>query len=69
MAAPAGIALPRKLQDKYKWDLRAWRRQEEKEKGNGKAGSFQEGFELLDLDGGAGWELLCSLMAYNPRDR
>ena len=28
-----------------------------------------EGFEMLDLDDGAGWELLCSLMAYKPSER
>lgn len=28
-----------------------------------------EGFELLDMDGGAGWSLLCDLMEYKPKDR
>ncbi len=28
-----------------------------------------EGLEVLDLDDGAGWELLCSLMAYKPSER
>jgi serine/threonine protein kinase len=28
-----------------------------------------EGFELLDLDQGAGWDLLTKLMAYRPSDR
>uniref|UniRef100_A0A7S3VTM9 Protein kinase domain-containing protein n=1 Tax=Dunaliella tertiolecta TaxID=3047 RepID=A0A7S3VTM9_DUNTE len=50
------------------WDLRAWRRQEEARKGGMKP-EVAEGFEVLDLDNGAGWELLCSLMAYKPSER
>jgi len=56
------IAFNRRL-EALNWDLRRWRLEEEGKKG------FAEGFELLDLDDGAGWELLCSLMAYKPTDR
>jgi len=31
--------------------------------------SYAAGFELLDLDGGAGWELVCGLLALQPGDR
>jgi hypothetical protein len=55
----------RRLGDKYNWDLGAWRKQE----GKRPSREIQEGLDLLDLDNGAPWDLLCSLMAYNPRDR
>lgn len=55
----------RTLQDKFKWDLRKWRSYQEG-KGNKE---FIEGFEMLSLDNNAGWELLCALMSYKPRDR
>ncbi|KAG1678257.1 hypothetical protein FOA52_013877 [Chlamydomonas sp. UWO 241] len=58
------IAFRRRLEEKYKWDLRAWRRGEEK-----KGKEFAEGLELLDLDGAAGWDLLCRLMSFKPTDR
>ncbi len=60
------IAFNRKLDTKYTFDLRAWRSQEDK-KGGSK--ELQEGFEVLDLDDGAPWELLCALMEYDPRKR
>ena len=50
------------------WDLREWRRREERRKGGPKP-EVRDGLEVLDLDEGAGWELLCSLMAYKPADR
>lgn len=43
-----------KLSKTHGWDIRKWRKEIEA-KG---AGPFSAGFELLDLDGGAGWELL-----------
>lgn len=48
------IAFRRRLEDTYKWDLADWRRGEE-----GKTKDLTVGFEMLDLDGGAGWDLLC----------
>lgn len=52
------------------YDLRAWRRAEEKRLGSKLATDpLGEGFEILDLNNGAGWELLCSLLAYKPSDR
>lgn len=39
------------------YDLRKWRAEETK-KG---ARELNEGFELLDMDGGAGWDLLCQV--------
>lgn len=59
------IAFRKKLEEKYNWDLRAWRRDEEKRSPK----DVQEAFEMLDLDDGALWDLLCALMAYNPGDR
>lgn len=63
------IAFNKKLAS-YNYDLRKWRREETKRLGsNLSKDPLNEGFELLDLNGGAGWELLCSLMAYKPNDR
>lgn len=30
---------------------------------------YAEGFAVLDADGGAGWDLLCSLMQFQPEAR
>ncbi len=60
------LLLPgRKLLGQYKWDLRAWRRQEEKKASK----EMLEGFQMLDLNDGSGWDLLCKLMSFNPSDR
>lgn len=53
-----------KLSKQYGWNLRRWRASLD-----GKPGAFREGFEILDLDNGAGWNLLCKLMEYEPSKR
>ncbi len=55
-----------------KWDLNAWRSEEQSKLRSAKpvvADSLAAGFEALDMDGGAGWDLLTRLMAYTPADR
>ncbi|XP_048134689.1 serine/threonine-protein kinase STN7, chloroplastic isoform X3 [Rhodamnia argentea] len=47
------------------YDLVAWRRSLEPRA----SPDFRRGFELLDLDGGIGWELLTSMVRYKPRKR
>jgi hypothetical protein len=64
----AGVGWCRKLHNKYRYDLRAWRREEESRRGGARP-ELAEGFSLLDEDNGAGWQLLCDLMAYKPADR
>lgn len=63
MTLPPPCASPQELN----YDLNAWRRQELKNPKPVK--DMAEGFELLDKDGGAGWDLLTKLMAYKPSDR
>lgn len=58
------IAFNRKLES-MDYDLAAWRQQME-QRGSREAA---QGFELLDLDGGAGWDLLQRLVAYDPGSR
>lgn len=60
------IAFNRKLDTKYSFDIRAWRSQEDKK---GASKELLEGFEIMDLDDGAPWELLCALMEFDPRKR
>jgi len=43
----------------FGYDLRRWRAEE----GRKARSELAEGFALLDADGGAGWELLCSVRA------
>ncbi|PNW87375.1 hypothetical protein CHLRE_02g120250v5 [Chlamydomonas reinhardtii] len=65
------IAFNKRLQE-LKWDLPAWRREEEAKLPSAKgalAESLEAGFEALDADGGAGWDLLMRLLAYKPTDR
>ncbi|GLC41994.1 Serine/threonine-protein kinase STN7, chloroplastic [Pleodorina starrii] len=67
------IAFNKRLQE-LRWDLSAWRREEEAklEAGGVKAAladSLTAGFEALDADEGAGWDLLTKLMSYTPTDR
>lgn len=57
------IAFNKKLKENYNYDLRAWRADEEKLNRRGSV----EGFELLDADGG--WDLLCSMVRFNPGER
>lgn len=47
------------------YDLVAWRKTVEPRA----APDLRKGFELLDLDGGIGWELLTSMVRYKARQR
>ncbi|OAY31263.1 serine/threonine-protein kinase STN7, chloroplastic [Manihot esculenta] len=47
------------------YDLAAWRKSVEPRAGP----ELRRGFELLDLDGGIGWELLTSMVRYKARQR
>lgn len=47
------------------YDLVAWRKSVEPRCGP----DLRRGFELLDLDGGIGWELLTSMVRYKARQR
>ncbi|KAF7827856.1 serine/threonine-protein kinase STN7, chloroplastic [Senna tora] len=47
------------------YDLVAWRKSVEPRCGS----DLRRGFELLDLDGGIGWELLTSMVRYKARQR
>ncbi|CAH9076118.1 unnamed protein product [Cuscuta epithymum] len=47
------------------YDLVSWRKTTEPRAGP----ELQRGFELLDLDGGIGWELLTSMVRYKARQR
>ncbi|PRQ40422.1 putative protein kinase Group-Pl-4 family [Rosa chinensis] len=47
------------------YDLVAWRKTAEPRASS----ELRKGFELLDLDGGIGWELLTSMVRYKPRQR
>ncbi|XP_042502658.1 serine/threonine-protein kinase STN7, chloroplastic isoform X1 [Macadamia integrifolia] len=47
------------------YDLVAWRKTVEPRA----SPELRRGFELLDLDGGKGWELLTSMVRYNARQR
>jgi serine/threonine protein kinase len=59
-------ALPcRLLAEQYGWNLAAWRKALERRGDK----AYSEGFAVLDADGGAGWELLCSLIQYDPSKR
>lgn len=57
-----------KRMEALNYDLKAWKRQEEK-KAKEKRTDMTEGFELLALDGGQGWDLLSQLLSYKPSDR
>ncbi|GIM05771.1 hypothetical protein Vretimale_10236 [Volvox reticuliferus] len=67
------IAFNKRLQE-LRWDLSSWRKEEEAKLASGAtkaalADSLAAGFEALDADGGAGWDLLTKLMSYKPSDR
>ncbi|KAK9289259.1 hypothetical protein L1049_017735 [Liquidambar formosana] len=47
------------------YDLVAWRKSVEPRANS----ELRNGFELLDLDGGIGWELLTSMVRYKARQR
>ncbi|MEW5308745.1 MAG: hypothetical protein WDW38_000680 [Sanguina aurantia] len=50
----------------FNYDLRAWRANEQRK---GVAKDDVEGFEVMDLERGAGWDLACNLLAFKPQDR
>lgn len=54
----------RKLET-LKWDMVAWRAQQQRRPNR----DTQEGFDLLGLTDGGGWDLLVSLMQYQPSQR
>ena len=58
------VAFNRKLEG-LKWDMNAWRSAQQRRTNR----DSQEAFELLDLNGGSGWDLLTSLMQYQPNKR
>jgi hypothetical protein len=53
------------LAEQYGWNLNAWRKALERRGDK----AYAEGFAVLDADGGAGWDLLCSLIQYDPSRR
>jgi serine/threonine protein kinase len=56
---------PRRRLEAVDWDLSAWRAGEEARGSR----EHQEGFEVLDMDNGEGWKLLCAMMQYEPLKR
>ncbi|KAK9909952.1 hypothetical protein WJX75_009980 [Coccomyxa subellipsoidea] len=58
------IAFRRKL-EQCNYDMQAWRAQQERRNSR----EYAEGFAMLDLDDGAPWDLVCSLMQAAPRKR
>ncbi|KAI8474239.1 MAG: kinase-like domain-containing protein [Monoraphidium minutum] len=63
------IAFNKRLKD-CNWDLARWRKEEGLSKRNDRwPKELEEGFEVLDADGGLGWDLACKLVAYKPSDR
>jgi len=59
------IAFRRTLES-MEYDLKAWRRKQE---GKGLSKDLQAGFDILDMDNGAGWNLVCELMEKKPQKR
>eukprot|EP00240_Pyramimonas_obovata_P000541 CAMPEP_0118921504 /NCGR_PEP_ID=MMETSP1169-20130426/754_1 /TAXON_ID=36882 /ORGANISM="Pyramimonas obovata, Strain CCMP722" /LENGTH=538 /DNA_ID=CAMNT_0006862233 /DNA_START=234 /DNA_END=1850 /DNA_ORIENTATION=- len=57
----------RKVLEDCDFDLRAWRARVTA--GSKTPKGLQEGFELLDESGGAGWELACGLLEKKPSNR
>lgn len=62
------VAFNKSMSEKHGWDLRSWRRSHEN-KGGATRPEWAEGFATLDADGGGGWDLVCQLVQYRPRDR
>ncbi|WIA41568.1 hypothetical protein OEZ86_008933 [Tetradesmus obliquus] len=62
------IAFNRRLQE-LGWDLPAWKREVVRKHPRGLPKDLEEGFEVLEAEGGAGWDLACQLVSYNPSDR
>jgi serine/threonine protein kinase len=59
------IAFNETLKENYKYDLQAWRDDEEK---RGRP-DFDDGFKLLDAGNGAGWDLLKRMLQEQPGAR
>ncbi|EFN52381.1 hypothetical protein CHLNCDRAFT_26777 [Chlorella variabilis] len=59
------INFNKQLAEQYGWNLNAWRKALEKRGDK----AYAEGFAVLDADGGAGWQLLCNLIQYDPSKR
>jgi serine/threonine protein kinase len=53
----------------FRYDISRWRQSNEVESRVGKDPSLREGFKVLDLDNGVGWDLLCQLLRYKPDER
>jgi hypothetical protein len=53
----------RRVLEGMDWSLPAWRAKQEARK---LSKEQQEGFDLLDMDGGAGWKLVCRMMERRP---
>ena len=55
------IAFNRRLEE-CNWDLRKWRASELSKRASGQIPrDLEEGFEVLDLDNGTGWDLVCKV--------
>ena len=65
-AASLQIALRKLLADNYDHDLDRWRRVVLSKR---PSKEYLEGFQILDMDNGALWDLLKQLMAYEPSKR
>ena len=62
------MAFNRKLQA-FDYDVRAWRRSVQKRNSGAGSRDYQEGFDILSLNNGAAWDLLCSLVVFEPSKR
>ncbi|KAF6258518.1 kinase-like domain-containing protein [Scenedesmus sp. NREL 46B-D3] len=62
------VAFNRRLQE-LGWDLPAWKREVIRKHPRGLPKEYEEGFEVLEAEEGAGWDLACQLVSYNPNDR
>mmetsp|Transcript_30855 Transcript_30855/g.49644 ORF Transcript_30855/g.49644 Transcript_30855/m.49644 type:complete len:686 (+) Transcript_30855:819-2876(+) len=56
------IVFNRRMRKEFKYDLQKWRKAE-------RSKLYQEGFEILDANGGAGWDLLRNLLSFEPKER
>ena len=64
-AGRAPLRARRVLGEQHGYNLRRWRRAQEAKGGK----EWGEGFAVLDAEGGAGGDLACQRVQYNPRDR
>jgi serine/threonine protein kinase len=51
------------------YDIKRWKESCEVRLRAMKDPALYEGFEVLELDGGAGWDLLCQLLKFKPEER